>query len=361
MRFYILVILLWLTTSDSEAMSDPSENIRNANEYLLEKWQDWILSNAIAVNHLNCLITMASRTDFPLTIPNGYAVKHIPNPNSFRLTSSHLATRFRAAFTYAREDLNRVYVGMQRVPDQLKEVLLLLKMGPFDLIQMLFPDFFQNMEKLVNDSLIVLRRPEKSFVEVSNLITEMYVLLSDGLADESVKLQIMDLKTQWEYLVHLTFELSQRAEIVRENFLLQLNWILREFIQPHITNPDNHREFFIDLLLSQIIAIDQTCDLLGTISQTYTDMAFQWTDDQISSNGHLLLLNNEVERKQYIQQYRSSLPNQVVHISRLALKRHEELVQRNNVRKMDFQQFLDDASMSDLTRFLLKLNNRSNL
>ena len=92
-------------------------------------------------------------------------------------------------------------------------------------------------------------------------------------------------------------ELSNQAERTRESLILQFTWVLEEFIRSGPSFPDNLRDFIISLLLPKIIDIDQSSDLLGMITKTYSDISFQFTDEQLGSNGHLQLLSNEAIRK----------------------------------------------------------------
>jgi hypothetical protein len=211
------------------------------NEHLKEEWQDWMLATVISVNYLNSLMVLASRKEFAFSIPVGYSVKYVQNSGSFNRTISQLDTQMRSALSDAREDLNRVYTGMEHVPDHLKTMVLLMKQAPFDLLLMLFPDSFDDIEKLVNDSLVVLRKPEQNFQQVLNLLTEIGYLLTVTSVDEIISLQVYDVKTQWINLTELVIELAKRAERTRESFLLQFNWVLKEFLRPGLTFADSHR------------------------------------------------------------------------------------------------------------------------
>ncbi|CAF2717637.1 unnamed protein product [Rotaria sp. Silwood2] len=293
-------------------------------------------------------MVLASRQDFGFSIPNGYSIKYVQNPGSFRQTVSQLATQMRSVLTGAREDLNRVHTGMDRVPDHLKTMVLLMKQAPFDLLLMLFPDSFNNIEKLVNDSLVVLRKPEKNFAQVLNLVTEIDHLLTNPSTDQVISLQVFDVKTQWTHLTELVTELAKQAERAREGFLLQFNWILQEFIRPDLPFAESHRDFIILLLLPKIVEIDQTTDLLGLITKTYSDISFQYTDEQLGGYGHLLTLTKEEDRKRYLKQFQYDLVPQVVQSARLALERHTEFLQRDGNRRENYEKFLSDTSYDDL-------------
>ncbi|CAF1393501.1 unnamed protein product [Rotaria magnacalcarata] len=333
---------------ERELILNNTADTKIENPDLSGDWQDWVLSNIIAVNYLNSLMIVASRQDFAFSIPSGYAVRYIENSSSFHRTVSQLTTKMRGALTNAREDLNRVHTGMERVPDNLKTMVLLMKQAPFELLLMLFPDSFDDIERLVNDSLIVLRRPKNDFEQVLNLITEIDHLLNIKSNDPMLYLQVFDLKTQWTYLTTLVTELSQRAERTRESFLLQFNWILKEFIRPDLSLSDSNRDFMIALLLPKIIELDQTSDLLGTITKTYTDISYRYTDEQLGSNGHLLTLSKEEDRKRYLKQFQSELVTHVVPSARLALQRHTELLQRDKTRRGNFEKLLTGALNADL-------------
>ncbi|CAF3653596.1 unnamed protein product [Rotaria sordida] len=306
-------------------------------------------------------MVLASREDFAFSIPTGYSVKYVQNIGSFRQTTAQLATDMRSSLSSAREDLNRVHTGMERVPDHLKNMVLLIKHAPFDLLLMLFPDSFNNIEKLVNDSLIVLRKPEKNFEKVLNLLTEIDYLLNNTSNDIMIYLQVFDVKTQWTHLTELVTELAKQAERTRESFLLQFNWILKEFIRPDLTFAETHRDFIILLLLPKIVEIDQTSDILGIITKTYTDISFQFTDEQIGGYTHLLLLSKEEDRQRYLKQFQYDLVPQVVQSARLALNRHNEFLQRDRNRREIYEKFLTETSYNDLISLIEILLNRNSV
>jgi len=326
------------------------------NGPLLKEWQDWLLANLIAVNYFNSLQALASRPDFGFTIPVGYSVKYVQTSTSFFQTISQLDTQIRSALNGARNDLNRVHTGMKRVPEKLETMALLVKQAPFDLLLALFPDSFNDIEKLVNDSLVVLRKPGKNFEQVLNLLTEIDYLLTVGSNDQMISLQVYDVKTQWALLTQLVIELSNRAEATRESLLLQFNWVLQEFIRSGPTFPDTLRNFILLLLLPKIVEIDRTSDLLVMITKTYSDISSQFTDEQIGGNGHLLLLSQEQERQRYLNKLHRDLPIQVVQIARLALKQHKEFLQRDKNRQANYQTLLAETSHADFTTIINKIN-----
>ncbi|CAF1133330.1 unnamed protein product [Adineta steineri] len=322
------------------------------NERLIQEWQDWILGNVMGINYLNSLMVHASKQDFAFTIPSGYSVGYVQNKTSFRQTVSQLATETRNALSGAREDLNRVHTGLERVPEKLKTMVLLMKQAPLELLLMLFPDSFNDIEKLTNDSLVVLRKPEKSFEQVLNLLTEINHLLTTTQTDQMISLQVSDIKIQWTYLTQMIKELSERAEVTRNKFLLQFNYILERILDPKFPLTDDNRNFIIFLLLPALIEIDQTSDILGTITKVYTDMSFLYTDEELGSYGHLILLTKEEDRKRYLKQFQYGLLKQVIQIARLASERHSGFIRRDKNRKENYEKFLAETSPDDLMSLL---------
>jgi len=282
-------------------------------------------------------MVFASRQNFPFTVPAHYSVNYVQNTSSFQETMSQLSTEMRKALTSAREDLNRVHTGMDGVPDLLNKMILLLRHAPPDLLLMEFPDSFHDIDKLVNNSLLVLRKPGKNFEQVLNLLIEIDYLLNFTSTDEIISLQVYDVKTQWSLLTELIIELAKQAEIASNSFSLQLKWLLAEFVKPNTTFTDSNHDFIISIIMEKVIELDQTSDLLGIVTKTYTDISFQFTDEQISSYAHLLLLTDEVERKQYLNQFRYGLPPVAVQIARRALKQHVEFLERDKNRRAKYQ------------------------
>lgn len=325
---------------------------RVKNDYLIDKWQDLILANLISVNYFNSLLVLSSANDFSFTTPAGYLRQHVENENSFHNTITKLSAQMRAALIGARQDLNRVHIGMKSVPDHLKNMALLVKEAPFDLLVTLFPDSFDNIEKLVNESLIVLRKPEKDFEKLLNFLTEIDYLLKVGSVDQRISLQVSDVKAQWAFLSELISELAKQAERTRENFLLQFSWVLQEFLRAGPSFPDDLRDFIISLLLPKMVEIDQTCDVLGMVTKTYYEISSRFTDEQIGGNAHLLLLSQEQKRREYINQFRHDLTPQAVQMARFALKEQEEFLQRDQKRQTDYETFLINTSNTTLTKLI---------
>ena len=319
------------------------------NDYLLEQWQDWIQGQLISVNYLNRLMALTATNSFPLVVPANYSVRHVQNTYSFSQTVDQLNTQMRNALTGARQDLSRVHTGMEHVPKHLQTISILVKEAPFDLLITELPKSSDDIERLVNESLLVLRKPVKEFGEVLSLLTEINDLLVINLNQQliSLQLQLRDLRSHWIAINTLMIELTKRAETTREHLLLQFSWVLQEFVRAGSSFPDSLRQFVISLLLPKMVEIDRTADLLGMISKTCSDISFQFSDEQIGSNGNLLLLEIQ-DRLRYFNQFRHDLPSEVVQIARLALKRHKDFLHRDQHRQVDYETILTKTSNADL-------------
>ena len=319
------------------------------NDYLLEQWQDWIQGQLISVNYLNRLMALTAANSFPLVVPANYSVRYVQNTYSFSQTVDQLNTQMRNALTGARQDLSRVHTGMEHVPKHLQTISILVKEAPFDLLITELPKSSDDIERLVNESLLVLRKPVKEFGEVLSLLTEINDLLVINLNQQliSLQLQLRDLRSHWIAINTLMIELTKRAETTREHLLLQFSWVLQEFVRAGSSFPDSLRQFVISLLLPKMVEIDRTADLLGMISKTCSDISFQFSDEQIGSNGNLLLLEIQ-DRLRYFNQFRHDLPSEVVQIARLALKRHKDFLHRDQHREVDYETILTKTSNADL-------------
>ncbi|CAF1595138.1 unnamed protein product [Adineta ricciae] len=337
-------------SSDIKTRNPSEEKIDHG--LLLKEWQDWILANPIIVNYLNTLMVYASRQDFALTVPSGYSVKHVQSIGSFRAIVSHLAAQIRVAFGDARKDLNRVHAGMENVPRELKSMVVFIKHAPFELLMMSFPDSFNDIERLVNDSLGALSKPEKTFQQVLHLLTEIDYLLNNTKNDSILAWQVHDIRIQWTYLTELIIELGKRAQVTINSFLLQFNWILAEFIRPDMVLSDSNRNFMLSLLLPKIVEIDQTSDLLGCITKAYTEISSLYSDEEMNAYGHLLQLPTEEQRKLYLKKFQRDLVPQVIRNARLALHHHTQYLRRDRNRRKDYEKFLSETSPTDLISVL---------
>ncbi|CAF0809563.1 unnamed protein product [Adineta ricciae] len=329
---------------------DPSEE-KIDHGRLLKEWQDWILANPIIVNYLNTLMVHTSRQDFALIVPSSYSVKYVQSIGSFHATVSHLAAQIRVAFGDARKDLNRVHAGMENVPRELKSMVVFIKHAPFELLMMSFPDSFNDIERLVNDSLGALNKPEKVFQQVLNLLTEIDYLLNNT-NNSILAWQVHDIRIQWTYLTELIIELGKRAQVTINSFLLQFNWILAEFIRPDMVLSDSNRNFMLSLLLPKIVEIDQTSDVLGCITKAYTEISSLYSDEEMNGYGHLLQLPTEEQRKLYLKKFQRDLVPQVIQNARLALHYHTQYLRRDRNRRKDYEKFLSETSPTDLINVL---------
>ncbi|CAF1009870.1 unnamed protein product [Adineta steineri] len=217
---------------------------------------------------------------------------------------------------------------------------------------MLFPDSFNEIEKVANESLAVLRKPKKSFEQVLELITEIDYLLTTTQTDPIISLQVSDVKTQWTYLTQMIRELSELAEVTRNNFLFKFNFILERILQPDVGFTVACRDVIISILLPTIIEIDQTSDILETITEVYTEISSRYTDEESGGYGHLIELKKEEDRKRYLNQFRYDLLKQVIEIARLALQRHTEYIRRDKNRKANYTKLLAETSPADLANLI---------
>ncbi len=294
-------------------------------------------------------MVLASKNNFPFTVPTNYRIKYVENTESFHQTIAQLMTQMLSALTDTSKDLNRVNTGMEGVSDRLRNIVILMKEASFKLLEDIFPNLFNDIERLVNDSLVI--KTEKNVTEVLNLLTEIDYLLTFGSNDQVIYLQVSDLKTQWSLLNELVVELAKRAETTRENFLLQFNWVLQEFMRVGSSFPDSLRNFIISLLSSKIVEIERTSDILGMITKTYKDISDQYTDGQITAYGYLLLID-EKDFQRYLNQFRHDLPPQAVQVARLALKQHKDFLQRDQNRQANFEAFLASISNANVTKLI---------
>jgi hypothetical protein len=216
-------------------------------------------------------------------------------------------------------------------------MIALLKQAPFDILVTLFPNSLNDIERLVNNSLVVLRKPEKNFPPVLNLLTEIDYLLSVTPVDQMISLQVYDVKTQWTFLTELVIELAKQAETASVSFIKQFNWVIQTFIKPGFPFTDSNRDSILLLLIPKALELDQTSDLLGIVTKTYTDISFQFSDEQIGGYAHLILLTDEKKRQEYLKQFRYDLPPQVIQIARMALRRHDEFLQRDQNREAKYE------------------------
>ncbi|CAF2532503.1 unnamed protein product [Rotaria sp. Silwood2] len=324
---------------------------KTADHVLVEQWQDYVLANAILANYLNILIVQASKSDFSL-LKESNCTTYIKSPNSFRQTISQLSDNIRLILIDLYKDLNRIQIGLERFPIHLKTIFLLIKKGNNDSISTHLPNLLKKGENIVNDSLIILKNPKIKIGQVKDLIIELDSLITKVTSDNTLTLQIEDVKTQWNLFNDLFTQLSIQAEHAINDFLLQFNWILEQFIQLNI---DKYRDLIINLLQSKGIKIERTTDLLTIISQTYVDISLEYTNEKITSNTRLILITNEQERKDIIKQYRYELQPIAIKFARLALKRHDEFLQRTQNRQKDYEKFLNEMSQNDLN-LLLSIN-----
>lgn len=307
-----------------------------------------MLTDAIAVNHLNCLLVFGSRSSYTLTVPPGYTIKYVGSARDFRTVAIQMAANIRLNHLQANEDINRVRIGMEDVPVRLRKLVLELKYDNLENIKSTFPDQFKEVEKLVNNSLLVMHRSAQNFQNTLNYITELELVLTKNPADPSLDLELIDLRDQWRLFTELIVELSTRADRLRENFLLQLNWILNELVRTGFQVTDTHREFLIRLLLAKIVEIDQTCDLLKSISQVHEFMSETSVNEQISGHDEGINLATAVERKRALKVFRSSITPNIVRIVRRSMDKQDDFYRRDTIRRRNIEKILTTLSLDEL-------------
>ena len=326
------------------------------DEYILKNWQDWVLANLLVVNYLNRLMVITSRGDFVLTVPDGYHVTHVQNIGSFKQTIAQLSQGMRGALKDAREALNRVQNGMEGIPNHLKTMVLFIKHADTVLLDHLLANSSSKIETLVNDSLIVLRQPEKSFGQVLNLLIEIDHLLSNQAVPDGIRVELDDVRAQWTLLHTLITEMAKHAERTRESLLLQFTWMLQNILRPELNLTDDRRNFIIELLIPKIVEIDRKSDILLIASISYTYTSFEYTDEQVSGNANLLLLTDEKRRQDYLKELRSTLRAQAIRIARFAHAQYYEFVRRDRTRKKNYEKFLLESSIYDLIALIPRIN-----
>ena len=319
------------------------------DDILIKKWQDYVLANAILANYLNILKIHASRSDFTLGNVSKSCITYVTTLHSFRQSVSVVSGSIQYTLLTIYQDLNRIEINLKRIPNHLKIILLLIKKGTKDSIEKNLLNLLRKGENLVTESLVSLRNPKLKIEQIKNHLIELQTLVSTGNVDPVLIFQIEDVLTQCTHLTDLFTQLAIQAEKSTHHMLLQFNWILEEFSHLDI---DTHRELIINLLKRKAIEIDDTIDLLTIITQTYIDISSDYTNDKLANNIHLIFLTNEQEQKESLKQFRHELQPQVVKIARLALKRHDEFLQRNQTRQTVYEKFLNEMSTSHLNLLL---------
>jgi len=290
-------------------------------------------------------MVLASRSDFSLMNTSNHCTTYINDPNSFRQTISQLADNIRRVLISIYEDLNRVHLGLERTSLHLKTTLLLIKKGSNNTININLPKLLKKSENIVNESLILLKNPPTKIQPVKDLLIELDSLITMATSDNTITLQVEDVKTQWILLTDLFIQLAIQAEKTINSFLLQFNWIIEQFNQLDI---ENYRDLIIDLLKLKVIEIDRLTDLFLIISKTYVDISYEYSNIKLNTNTNLLLISTEQERKEIIKQHRYELQPEAVKIARIALQRHDEFLQRNSNRQIIYEKFLNEMSENDL-------------
>ncbi|UJR36839.1 hypothetical protein I4U23_029552 [Adineta vaga] len=322
------------------------------DQILIDQWQDYVLTNAILTNYLNILLIHTSRTDFSLLNNSNQCTIYIKPPHSFRQTISQLTDKIRYILIEIYKDFNRIQIHLQNIPTHLKLILLLIKKGNKTTINTKLPDLLRKSEILVHESLTKFQNSQTKMNDITNLLHELNSLLSSITADTTMTLQVEDIQDQWILLSQLFNQLAYQAEKNTDFFLLQFNWILEEFL---LLDINSNRDLIINLLKSKVLDIDRITDLLTIISQTFGDISSEYLNEKLIDNAHLSYVSNEQERKHLLKQYRYELQPQIVKFTRLALKRHDDFLQRNQNRQRIHDEFLIQMSENDLN-ILLSMN-----
>ncbi|CAF4070886.1 unnamed protein product, partial [Rotaria sordida] len=105
-----------------------------------ETWEELVVAGPITVNYIGNLMVLSSKKDFAFTSPtDNYVYQYIKYPNSFSATLVQVANQIYNAFINAHNNMDRIQLNMQQIPNHLNSVLKLLTSAGPRLIETMLP------------------------------------------------------------------------------------------------------------------------------------------------------------------------------------------------------------------------------
>ncbi|UJR06841.1 hypothetical protein I4U23_011129 [Adineta vaga] len=164
----------------------------------------------------------------------------------------------------------------------------------------------------------------------------------------SASQEIIHIQTQWDKMIRFFAKLSLQAEQTQGTILFEFIGVIEETEMASGVLDDADREFYVTLLLGTADEIDRGAHLLYIMSKTYYDISHQYIMTQIAGISQFLLPQTDTERENRMKQIAQETLSTSAKVSRMALERRQQYDQRNEERRIAYEQFIQQVALEDL-------------
>ena len=143
---------------------------------------------AVALLAQIVLVSASHKTDFALECPQN-GCKHLDYPNSFKSTLLQMSFSAYDAFNKAHNNMDQISMLMQGVPTEITNAVTTLIMGTDEEIDMLLPNYIENIRGIATDAITRASGTVDAFDEVKVILEE---IIAGGQSKKHLSQQEID-------------------------------------------------------------------------------------------------------------------------------------------------------------------------
>ncbi|UJR11918.1 hypothetical protein I4U23_016096 [Adineta vaga] len=340
---------------------------------------DKVVSSAPAmVNFIGALMVVASKRDFPLTMPANQTFIEIKYPQSFRTTLTQLSGSMYDALFNAQQNMYGVTLNMEQIPRHVKKAMQLIPVASPKLISLMLPGTISAIEQIANETLQQVEDArahhasavQTHFFLISNVVSVIFPVIipvrifscvflcwgksrSNAAAEAAAKVKLQRAqealqrlqKAEKKYdelsqqitehqdsLIKTLYELTsidlkvagpREIQNVLIKALEQTSKLHEEFVKRINMGSGleaSDREFYVLAMTESAELIERDAHYLHMASKMYYDVSNKYMIEQIASVTQFLFLETDEQREQHLTQLRNLTETNSIKIKSLADK-----------------------------------------
>ncbi|UJR19045.1 hypothetical protein I4U23_022176 [Adineta vaga] len=145
-------------------------------KYMDDELQTLLTSVPILFNHMDNLMVIADKLDFPFQTPFAYVYKYIKHPNSIRATLVQLNSDMHNALTIANTATHRIQSIAQQVPTHVKAAVKFATSASDTMRKLMLPRTSESLSQVGVEIVDVTRSTLQRFFSVFDLLDEVIEL-----------------------------------------------------------------------------------------------------------------------------------------------------------------------------------------
>lgn len=359
MFFQLILVLATLSASDVVGFEYTTESyvlattesmeraaVNNATDSSPESdraWEDLVLAAPSTVNYLGLFMVLSSRRDYSLLYPPGLTFKYISNNGSLRYSLNTLSSSMLSAFQYTLDDLQRVRISMEQIPDHIQASLVVIQSAPIDLLNRLLPYTIRNIERAIREGSVVSKPALQRFVDMKIFIDELARLVREikPTADNGDFLveangYCVDLQSQWYLLISLLGNISNRTDLMQTDIAQDFVDIIREAHNQNAFQSAATRNIYLQRLIAMTASLDKYSEYLNMVMKTFSEIVETSVINQLRSNTLYTTTMTDALRVSIERQLWKDIINQSIRVARLTQARHNDFIARVSNRHIEY-------------------------